>query len=40
MTGRDDAVYLRHILEAIEQIEEYVTDFDDAQVPRDPWTAL
>jgi uncharacterized protein with HEPN domain len=25
---KDDAVYLRHILDAIGQIEEYVTGFD------------
>lgn len=25
---KDDAVYLRHILDAINQIEEYVTGFD------------
>jgi uncharacterized protein with HEPN domain len=28
---RDDRVYLRHILEAIEQIQEYTKGMDDAQ---------
>lgn len=28
MTMRDDTVYLRHILEAIELIEKYLTDID------------
>lgn len=28
MTKRDDTVYLRHILEAINLIEEYLTDID------------
>ncbi len=29
MTKRDDTVYLRHILEAIELIKSYLTDVDD-----------
>lgn len=28
MTGKDDKIYLLHILEAIEQIEEYIADCD------------
>ncbi len=28
MTKRDDTVYLRHTLEAIELIENYLTDID------------
>ncbi|MCK5913570.1 MAG: DUF86 domain-containing protein [Desulfuromusa sp.] len=31
MTGKDDKVYLLHILEAIEQIEEYTADCDLAR---------
>jgi uncharacterized protein with HEPN domain len=31
MTGKDDKVYLLHILEAIEQIEEYIADCDSAR---------
>jgi uncharacterized protein with HEPN domain len=34
MSARDDAVYLRHILEAIEQIEEYVADCDEERFYR------
>lgn len=29
MTHKDDGLYLRHILDAIEQIEEYVADCDE-----------
>jgi uncharacterized protein with HEPN domain len=28
MNNRDDSIYLQHILEAIEQIEEYVSDIN------------
>ncbi len=28
MTGKNDIVYLRHMLEAIEQIEEYLAGYD------------
>ena len=28
MTGKKDNLYLRHILEAIQQIEEYLADYD------------
>ncbi|TLM64508.1 MAG: DUF86 domain-containing protein [Deltaproteobacteria bacterium] len=31
MTHKDDQLYLRHILEAIGQIEEYVVGCDEAQ---------
>lgn len=30
MSGKDDRFYLQHILEAIEQIEEYIIDCDSA----------
>ena len=30
MTGKNDRLYLQHILEAIEQIEEYIADCEPA----------
>jgi len=31
MSGKDDRLYLQHILEAIEQIEEYISDCDSGR---------